>query len=177
MDAIKWKELLEKAATGDTPAEEQLFTALYRPVWRYLMRRTADVNLANDLTQDVLLKWHQALGRIEFHDSPLPYVFTAARNALIDHRRKKKTISLESLDVDMPDPQNEQVRAVDKETRSEIEQALLRLHPLEQLIIELSVYESHSAKEIAHILKKSEASVRQIKHRALEKIRNLINPQ
>ena len=177
MDAHQWKELLEKAATGDAPAEEQLFTALYRPVWRYLMRRTADKNLTDDLTQDVLLKWHQALGRIEFQDSPLPYVFTTARNALIDHRRKKKSISLESLGVDVPDGQDAQACAADKEARAEIEQVLLRLRPEEQLIIELSVYESHSTKEIAHILNKSEVSIRQIKHRALEKIRNLINPQ
>lgn len=177
MDAHAWKDLVQQAATGNVPAEEQLFTALYRPLWRYLMRRTGDRELADDLTQDVLIKWHETLGRIPFENSPLPYLFTTARNALIDYRRKKKSVSLESLGVDMPNPEDEQERAANKEAQAHIEQLLLRLHPDEQLIIELSVYEQHSAKDIAHILKKSEASIRQIKHRALEKIRTLITPQ
>ncbi len=177
MDSTEWKILIEKATNGDKEAEDTLFGTLYRPVWRYLMRRTNDHDLTDDLTQDVFLKWHRNLAHIELQDSPLPYLFTVARNTLIDHRRKKKTISLESLHHDIPNAQDEQSQILDRESRNEIEHALLRLRPEEQLIIELSVYEHHSAKEVAHLLKKSEVSIRQIKHRALEKIKTILSHQ
>lgn len=174
MDSAEWKSLILRVTAGDKDAEEALFSILYRPLWRYLMRRTGDHILTDDLTQDVFLKWHKTLPHIEIQESPLPYLFTVARNTLIDHRRKKKSVSLESLDIDVPDTTNETKSMISAESKHEVEQALLRLRPEEQLIIELFVYENYSGKEIAHMTGKSESSVRQIKHRAIEKIKTLL---
>jgi len=79
------------ATARNNPSPEQLPRELgarfQRPLMTFFLRRIKDRSLAEDLTQDVLLKVVRACGRgqIERADS---YVFTVATNLLRDHRRR-----------------------------------------------------------------------------------------
>lgn len=79
------------ATAPDNPAPEQLRSELgarfQRPLMTFFLRRIKDRSLAEDLTQDVLLKVVRASerGRIERADS---YVFKVAMNVLRDRRRR-----------------------------------------------------------------------------------------
>lgn len=65
----------------------ELAARFQRPLMSFFLRRIKDRSLAEDLTQDVLLKVVRACerGQIERADS---YVFKVAVNLLRDHRRK-----------------------------------------------------------------------------------------
>jgi RNA polymerase sigma factor (sigma-70 family) len=75
----------------NNPAPEQLRSELgarfQRPLMTFFMRRIKDRSLAEDLTQDVLLRVVRACerGKMERADS---YVFKVAINLLRDHRRR-----------------------------------------------------------------------------------------
>lgn len=75
----------------NSPPPEQLRSELgarfQRPLMTFFLRRIKDRSLAEDLTQDVLLKVVRASerGQIERADS---YVFKVAINLLRDHRRR-----------------------------------------------------------------------------------------
>ncbi len=79
------------ATALDNPSPEQLRTELgarfQRPLMTFFLRRIKDRSLAEDLTQDVLLKVVRACerGQIARADS---YVFKVAINLLRDHRRR-----------------------------------------------------------------------------------------
>jgi RNA polymerase sigma factor (sigma-70 family) len=79
------------ATAPNNPAPEQLRSELsarfQRPLMSFFLRRIKDRSLAEDLTQDVLLKVVRASerGQIERADS---YVFKVAINLLRDHRRR-----------------------------------------------------------------------------------------
>lgn len=79
------------ATAPNNPAPEQLRSELgarfQRPLMTFFLRRVKDRSLAEDLTQDVLLKVVRASerGQIERPDS---YVFKVAINLLRDHRRR-----------------------------------------------------------------------------------------
>jgi RNA polymerase sigma factor (sigma-70 family) len=79
------------ATAPNNPAPEQLRSELgarfQRPLMTFFLRRIKDRSLAEDLTQDVLLKVVRASerGQIERADS---YVFKVAINILRDHRRR-----------------------------------------------------------------------------------------
>jgi RNA polymerase sigma factor (sigma-70 family) len=79
------------AIAPDNPPPEQLRSELgarfRRPLMTFFLRRVKDRSLAEDLTQDVLLKVVRASerGQIARADS---YVFKVAINLLRDHRRR-----------------------------------------------------------------------------------------
>jgi RNA polymerase sigma-70 factor (ECF subfamily) len=79
------------ATAPDNLSPEQLRTQLgvrfYRPLMSFFLRRVKDRSLAEDLTQDVLLKVVRACerGQIARADS---YVFKVAINLLRDYRRR-----------------------------------------------------------------------------------------
>jgi RNA polymerase sigma factor (sigma-70 family) len=77
-------------APNNVPAEQlrsELSARFQRPLMSFFLRRIKDRSLAEDLTQDVLLKVVRASerGQIERADS---YVFKVAINLLRDHRRR-----------------------------------------------------------------------------------------
>jgi RNA polymerase sigma-70 factor (ECF subfamily) len=77
-------------ATNNQPPEQlrsELGARFQRPLMSFFLRRIKDRSLAEDLTQDVLLKVVRACerGQIARADS---YVFKVAINLLRDHRRR-----------------------------------------------------------------------------------------
>lgn len=83
------------ATAPDKASDEQLRNELgarfQRPLMTFFLRRVRDRALAEDLTQDVLLKVVRASqrGQIERADS---YVFKVAINLLRDHRRRARRV-------------------------------------------------------------------------------------
>jgi RNA polymerase sigma-70 factor (ECF subfamily) len=82
--------MLMDTARQNIPAEKlrsELAARFQRPLMSFFLRRIKDRSLAEDLTQDVLLKVVRASerGQIERADS---YVFKVAINLLRDHRRR-----------------------------------------------------------------------------------------
>ena len=55
----------------------------------FISRRVADVDTADDLTQEVLLKVHRAGHDIEAVDDVAAWIYRIARNTLIDHYRRR----------------------------------------------------------------------------------------
>jgi RNA polymerase sigma factor (sigma-70 family) len=81
-------------ATDNLPPEElrsELSARFQRPLMSFFLRRIKDRALAEDLTQDVLLKVVRASerGQIARADS---YVFKVAINLLRDHRRRAQRV-------------------------------------------------------------------------------------
>lgn len=57
----------------------------------YFQARVSDASAADDLVQEAFVRIHQGLGALTEHDRLAPWVFTIARNLLIDHYRAGKT--------------------------------------------------------------------------------------
>lgn len=172
-------ELLIRAKEGDSQAFSLLYGQYYAPVFRFLYGRLRDKELANDLAQTVFLKVYEALGRIEVNETPLKYFFTVARNSLIDHWRKKKSLRLddeEGLWQNIPDVRPGQAEVVEKlEISVKVKKAIGRLGEDDQEIISLKYFGGLSAREIGEQLDISEEAVRQRQCRALKLLREFIN--
>ncbi len=66
-------------------------------IFRFCINRVSDRDQALDLTQETFTKYWKALLDGDVVDYPRTFLFTIARNSIIDWYRKKKSISLESL--------------------------------------------------------------------------------
>jgi len=58
-------------------------------IFRFLISRTGDEELAKDLTQDILLKIISKRSQLSSVDNLDAWIYRVARNRLIDHTRKK----------------------------------------------------------------------------------------
>lgn len=84
------------------------FTEIYEaesdPLFRFCLIKVSNREQALDIVQDVFLRFWQAMSKDQEIEYPRVFLYTIARNRIIDWYRKKKSISLESL----ADPETEE---------------------------------------------------------------------
>ncbi len=169
------KKLILEAKSGDTLAFGQLYTALYVPLYRYVISKCHDIELANDVCQQTFLKFYEALDSYEPEKTPLAYLFTIAKRLLINHGEKK---AFESFDDTILETYSDDVPTILDESHiknlaATITTYLPSLSDDEQEVIRLHFFAELSYKEMSDITQKEEPSIRKIKERALKKLRIL----
>jgi RNA polymerase sigma-70 factor (ECF subfamily) len=175
------QENVRRARLGDSDAFAQLYTLYFTPLYRYVYFRVTNKADADDLTQEVFLKAYTSFQNyVPSSESPLPYFYTIARNMVIDHYRKKKTLVLnEDTLHQVPDtatasPEDE---AATKEEYLLIQTHVTYLPEDQQDALVLRFINGLSNKEIARVMKKSEVAVRQLQSRGLRSLREAIGSQ
>lgn len=168
--------LLSRAKNGDTLAFNEFFNELYTPVYRYLLIRLKNREVAEDCAQITFVKVFQNIQRIEATvSSPLHYLFTVARNTLIDEKRKKQaeTISEESWGT-VVSAENTEKTVENELLYTKILESIDELDEDDKDILTFRLLENLPHGEIAEILQKSDTSTRKAFSRALEKLRSLL---
>lgn len=168
--------LMQRAKAGDQDAFGQLYQLYFVNIFRYIHVRIKDTKIVEDLTQAVFLKVYQHISNFEHRDvSPLAYFFIVARNAVIDHWRKKKDLSLDADEAQfatLPDTSENPRAAMERhEAVQSLHRAIDHLTPDQQDVITLKFIGELSIAEIAHIVQKNETAVRQLQCRALKSLR------
>src|SRR6202789_453874 len=69
-----------------------LFEQLHVPVFRYLLRKTRDSGLAEDITQETFLRLFRHLHENRLLDNPRAWIFTVANNLAADVSRSEGRI-------------------------------------------------------------------------------------
>ena len=142
---------------------------------RYLLFLTANREVSEDLFQEtwirVLLRGTQYNGKARFDT----WLFTIARNLVIDLSRKRKAISLDELSESAADrplefPINEpspleQLRV--GEDRAEVNEVLHTLEPNSREVLVLRFYEELSLEEIAGVTRAPLSTVKSRLYRGL----------
>lgn len=172
--------LMKSAAQGDEEAFALLYENFYTPIFRFVLKKVSDVELAEDLTQTVFMKaWNADNALATNHPSPLAYFYTVARNLVTDYYRKKKSVSLEGMDEaqDMlqtlpsgdPDPQ---ALLEGVEAQSFVKDLLGNIKTEYREVLDLKFLKGYSNAEVAKKLGKTEMNIRQIQVRALRKLKS-----
>lgn len=168
--------LVDRAKNGDSGAFDELHTRFLTPIYRYVYFRVKRKEDAEDIAQTVFLKAYQSLPRFEDRGvSPLAYFYSIARNAVIDHWRKKGEIFLEDIGAnarDIPVGQGIEHSILERAWSQEIiAEGMSSLTHLEAEAVTLKFLHDMSNAEIARALGKSEEAVRQLQSRGIRKMR------
>lgn len=171
--ATQFQTLVLRAKSGDKQAFAEIYETHLTPVYRYLYVRLQNREEAEDITQETFLKAYQALDRFEAtRDNFLPYLFTVARNLLINRGKKKRP------DVQPPEELDRIVGTGDtawyteqEERKKTIMGALEILSESEREIIELRFFGEQTYAEIAELSGKREDAIRQHVARGMKKMR------
>lgn len=166
-------ELLSRAKSGETIAFNEFFNELYTPVYRYLLIRLKHKETAEDCAQITFSKVFQNIQRIEeTATSPLQYLFTVARNTLIDEKRKKQAETMpDELWGTFISEENTQKTVENQLLYVSILESMEELGEEEKDLLTFRLLENFSHSDIAEMLEKSDVSVRKAFSRALEKLR------
>jgi RNA polymerase sigma factor (sigma-70 family) len=91
--------LMRQFAAGDARAFEQLYDRHEKPVWRFVLRSVREPAIADDVTQELWFAVARSAATYQASAKFRTWLFTMARNRVIDlSRGKKNTVSLDADD-------------------------------------------------------------------------------
>ncbi len=178
------RELVERAKT-DPQAFGILYDEYFSQIFGYILRRTASIPVAQDVTAEVFFKalrsikgfqWRGIpfsdwLYRIAIHEIANFYTHNGHNRVLTDEM--KHSLSLFDASVE--------TGAEEAEARLQQESDLLTLHKSitkltqkYQEVITLRFFEKKQINQIAAILGKREGTIKSLLHRGLERLRVLM---
>ena len=184
-DAVRQENLA--IAAGLTHKEagllDELIVRYQHRLLRYLLYLTSSRELAEDLFQEVwirvLLRGAQFNGNSRFET----WLFTIARNLVIDYRRKRTVASLDELfdgaseddrqmTIEITDEQPSPFdRLASHEDRAFVAEALLELDTLYREVLVLRFHEDLSLQEIAAVTRAPLSTVKSRLYRGLAAIK------
>jgi len=172
----------------DAALLDELIVRYQHRLLRYLLYLTGNREMAEDLFQDVwmrvLVRGAQFNGKARFET----WLFTIARNLVIDQRRKRTMSSLDELfeaggEDDRPvalEIADEAPTPFDRfsnlEDRERIAEALLQLDTLYREVLVLRFHEDLSLDEIAKVTKAPLSTVKSRLYRGMAAIKPMLEP-
>jgi RNA polymerase sigma factor (sigma-70 family) len=187
MDPKNEARLIEQCRT-DPAAFGQVFDLWYKPVFGYIMRRTAEYDLSKDIAAETFLKAFLKINSFQWRGISLSaWLFRIATNELNQYYRSSR-YKPQSLQQLLENPQMEKLlhrqddderEVMEKELQGFNDYNLIRSNLLKmdvkyQEVIALRYFEQKTNGEISAILNKNEGTVKSLLSRGLEKLRNML---
>jgi RNA polymerase sigma factor (sigma-70 family) len=151
----------------------RLYRELFPSVYGYVRYRVGDLHLAEDITAQVFERALARLASVREPDRVRAWLFTIARNAIVDERRRRRPAAeleaadlVEHLWVDSPEQEAEQ-----REEWRRLVAYIGGLSDRERELLGLKFAAGLTNREVGQVLNLSEDNVAQIAHRAIAKLR------
>lgn len=171
------KLLVERART-DVDAFEAVYVRYSGPIYRMCLRACGDPETADDLTSVVFLKAYERLD--QYRQRPAgtfrAWLFTIARNSLLDHWRRNNRVSNladDTVEIVDPDPGPEDV-ALSRIELGEVREVLSTLNDRHRSIVEFRL-SGLTTREISETLGVSISAVKSAQTRAYASIRSQLS--
>ncbi|MBX4206463.1 sigma-70 family RNA polymerase sigma factor [Candidatus Parcubacteria bacterium] len=172
--------------SGDLRAIEKLFGEIYSresdAIFRFCLLRTSDRETALDFTQDTFMRFWNSLVLEKDIKNYRTFLFTIARNIVIDFYRKKKSFSLEKMMESASEEGRggslQLVAEENVETTVEAEYLVRKIRELPEPYsnaVYLRCVEELKPREISEILGESANVISVRISRGLEQLRNLLH--
>jgi len=173
------EELIRRAQEFDQEALSWLYELFYPKLYNYAYLQLGDVQQAEDLASEVLLRVLESLKGYRFRGVPLSaWVFRIARNYLIDLNRRRQRRPQVGLHEGIPDTQDSPHAVAERSiTHDELRLALTRLTEEQRQVIILKFVEGMDNVSVARVLGRSQGAVKSLQHRALVSLRKIVSSQ
>lgn len=162
----KW---MTDSQNGDKAAYDNLLQEISAILTPFFLRRLMSMDAAADVVQDTLISIHTARHTYDPSKPFLPWMFAIGRCRLIDYwRRHERHMACEPiegvLEAQLEEDNN-------KEPVTFVHDALNALAPNDRDVIRYLKLEGRSIKEVADLMKITEAAVKVRAHRAYQRLR------
>ncbi len=173
------EQLVKRAQKGEQAAFAEIYE-LYQPaVFRYVYYRVADVATAEDLTSTVFTRLVEKIDSYRHRGRPLlAWIYTIARNAVLDHHRRTSRSKLVPLDERLLDDSSDVELAVQRRlTKGRLAAAMSELTEDQRQVVMLRFIEGMSCKEVGRMLDKSTGAIKALQHRGLAALARILGPE
>lgn len=173
------RELVDRAKAGEADAQGALFDQYWPKIVRYTYVHCGNQQDAEDLASDVFLRMVEAIERFQWRDG-VPFtawLFRIARNQVASHyRRRSVTVALVEGGANEPSSSdNPQQLAELHVALDEVYRIALQLPQAQQEVVWLRFAADLSLADTARILSKKENNIKQLQHKAIARIRELLD--
>lgn len=166
-------------------ALEALYELYADRLYRYVLARVGDTDIASDLTTELFVRVIKKIGGFRLNArrpaaSFSAWLYRIAANLITDHHRQSRRVSHVSLSEELRLPASgaNPHRAVEQqELLARLGSALSRLSEDQRLVILGKFGEDMSNAEVASWLGKTEGAVKSLQHRALQALGRLLGTE
>ncbi len=164
------EELMLAYAIDDMEAFEILYHRHKNRIFGFLLSKLRNQTEAEEVFQAVFTKLHVARGKYRAEIPFLPWVFTIARHAMIDHIRRRDSYQKHISNSEAP--LENYAAPVEEASTTDISTIdLSRLNASQRQAVDMRFAQGLTFYEISERLATSEENARQIISRALRKLR------
>jgi RNA polymerase sigma-70 factor (ECF subfamily) len=178
--------LMARIQKGDRGAYQELYERFKRPIMSYVQSWVHNRTIAEEITQDVFLKVYRYRDSYEKKSALSTWLWTIARNACLDHLRKKKEFSIS--EGEESEESNSPVRLEDIESpltsaenalienarRQSVEDCMKELSTLQRETLVLRTVDEMPYEEIAQVVQSTPSSVKSLLFRAKQALLDCI---
>ena len=146
-------------------------------VYRFVFFRVGNnVAVAEDLTSEIFMKALHAFAHYDPKRSQSAWIMTIARNHLINHWRDKKLhVDIDEIAFQM-EGEDGQETVETKEDEQLLQHALAQLPEKDRRLIEMKHLLGYRYKDMAAELGKTSGAIRIETHRAMKKLKKILDP-
>ncbi len=165
-------ELVQRAKNFEERALAQLYHLFADRVFRFMYYRIDDRPRAEELTNEVFVRILENVENFQMGrgDAALlltSWVFTIARNLVIDDLRRRKRLTVEPLAEAEPELADERDDVELHITRTDLQAALSQLTEEQQTVLLLRFEEGFTSVQIAGMMGKTEMAIKALQRRGL----------
>ncbi len=145
-------------------------------IFRFCVLKVSNRELAQDLSQEVFMRYWQSLRKGEEFQNERAYLYTLARNLVIEWYRKKKETSLDALSEAGVEFKGDTSKSItDSAEAREVMGVINELEEADREVLVLRFVEGFSPKEIAELSDETANTISVRIHRALKKVQELLH--
>jgi RNA polymerase sigma factor, sigma-70 family len=172
-------KLIKRCQVGDKEAFQELISKYHPFVYKFLIKVTANEDVAEDITQETFLKIIKNIEKFDVHGKAKfsTYTITVSKNCYIDYLRKEKKF-LQDLAID-ENINTEDINTntenivLDKIYGEEVKKELENLSEEQKLAVKMKYMEGLTLKEIGDKLELEPKTVKSRIHNGIVKLRKI----
>ena len=170
---------------GDQPSLAELVRRYQNDIFRFCLHYVRDVERAKEMSQETFIRVYVARARFDASRKFRPWLLCIARNLCLNEIKRKKAVTMESLDEYASTAREESGEVLRSsadsadqimmatERRELLAAALAKLDAESREIVTLRFFERMQARDIAEVVGSTEGAVRTRLHRILKSMRSL----
>lgn len=165
--------LIQRARRGDADAFAGLYRDNVQAIYRYILLRVSDAQLAEDLTGDVFMRALKSISTYQDQGKPfIAWLYRIAHARVVDHYRRSGRRPPDSDLEDEPLPVSTDLdqSLLRRQAAQALRTAIQQLTDEQQQVVVLRFIEGQSLEATAQIMGKNANAIKALQHRALRSL-------
>lgn len=170
------KKLYDKFLNGDQKALEKIVEKYEKNLKYFIIKYVKDIDVAEDIFQSVIVYILENKEKYDNRYSLKTYLYTIAKSRALNYMKKqsKESVELEDESVLYKEEKLLEEIILSKQRQEKIVNVMKKMNQEYQQVIFLTIIEGLSYSETAIIMEKSISQVKNLVHRARQKMKKLL---